>query len=191
MISLGLLASAAARRRPEPPGLTRRSMPTAASVSSRSRGAAAASAAAGLVVLVSALMISVLRPSVGRGTRASIGRPSRIFDRAWAGGHSPRVSGGARGAGWGGGPAGPVVQELPGLSPAARHDDCPQHRPARPMARARPGGSVGSLPGPAAVQTMRGRALPRHWSQAVTRKESVMFKSLSTSLILPAVLAVH
>jgi len=24
--------------------------------------------------------------------------------------------------------------------PAARHDGCPQHRPARPMARARPAG---------------------------------------------------
>ena len=53
-----LLASAAARRRPEPPRFTRRSMPVAASVSSRSRGAATASAAADLIESVPALITS-------------------------------------------------------------------------------------------------------------------------------------
>src|SRR6201993_3916203 len=54
--SRGLTASAAARRKPEPPGFTRRSMPMAASVSSRSSGAAA-SGAAGLVGSLSGLII--------------------------------------------------------------------------------------------------------------------------------------
>ena len=61
--SRGLAARDAARRRPEPPGFIRRSMPVAASPSSRSSGAAAASAAADLVESVSALIIST---SVGR-----------------------------------------------------------------------------------------------------------------------------
>ena len=52
--SRGRAASAAASRSPEPPGFTRFSTPSAASVSSRSSGAAAASAAADPIV--SALM---------------------------------------------------------------------------------------------------------------------------------------
>ena len=50
--SRGRAASAAASRSPEPPGFTRFSMPSAASVSSRSNGAATVSAAADSVVSV-------------------------------------------------------------------------------------------------------------------------------------------
>ncbi len=69
-------ASAAARRRPEPPGFTRRSMPVAASVSSRSKGAAVASAAAVLIVSLSALIIS--RPLAERRRRRGSGAWSLV-----------------------------------------------------------------------------------------------------------------
>src|ERR1700735_2301107 len=85
--SPGRPASAVARRNPEPPGFTRRSMPMAALVSSRSMGAVAASAAADLIVSLSGFMISVLPPSVRRGRFSSIGLASQSWAHAWFRGH--------------------------------------------------------------------------------------------------------